>query len=1124
MNTESLDEFISTGALKQFEVLNSSIEVATGEMKKLTTEAATLVATLGGNQNFASFVANMQKVAQVNQLAAKTAVEVAKVATESAKQQTEASKQQATATMATAKASTESSKQTAIQTKVTIALTKEQERLNKLANQAATTTARQTTEYGKLNAEYKLAADNAKNLGALQIRLQKETESYAKSGIFSGFSEADNQHKLDKLKQLTPVLKDAQEQALKLSNSLYSVEIATGQGQRKVGQYNEAARGLRDILRDTPAFAYSVGTGISAISNNIPTLLDGIKKINEANKTLVANGEKPISVLKTLGKELLSFEGIAAIAVAAITIFAARMSMVHAPIDKAAESLKKYKETIASIDENTYINATAEIARMNILVNVAKDLGEATDVRLGAVQALQKEFPQYFANLKDEAILNGDVSKQVDKTTEALLRQAQAEAALSKFKEVSRIEYQLQKDKEKAIADLEKAKEDTRKLPKGQEMLTYMESGQREKIIRGIYPIQDLLNLQKNITDISAKHAKIVEEQKGYLKDAQNFGKELVNVDKTIPNTIEAYQKQIEHLQRLRDNLTDVTTVQGAAKAKELTAEIKRIQKIIDDLQGKKEGATGGGSADSSLFAAEKRLSDKRHELRVKELENTMAINEAIYRSDEYTFEQRQQAADEYAQAAYQIAISQKQNELEVVTAKEKEIEGKIAAANKGTLKLTKDGRKALNIDLETAKLEHENIEKELTNSLSDIVIKRNKTIEDIYRTDTAKWLKIRQDDLSQALVMYQSSHEQEQEQLRASFDAKLIGQKKYHEESKRLAQKYNAITLQVQLDEYAKELENLNLSEEQQKAIYDKIAAAKKGQTGNQDPIQGGNPLLDKIGVSEEQFSIFSQQASATIALIDGITAAQNAQYESEIANIERAKAALDEKSKIEIDAINHSAHSEKEKQDMIDGINAQTAQKKKQFDEEEKKLKHQRDIADRAAALAQIVEQTAISAISAFKIDPTGILSGLITAAGLEAFLKVSTVPLPAYAEGTDYHKGGLALYGEAGRELIIEPNKAPYIVDEATIGNLARGTMVIPEKKLFPQMGMLTPELLQSVSLQGDSAKVVSELMRTGERIENAVKSMPVTTYRQSPFGSWSATTKNGGNTTNWLNKVR
>ncbi|WP_026694082.1 phage tail tape measure protein [Peribacillus kribbensis] len=81
-----------------------------------------------------------------------------------------------------------------------------------------------------------------------------------------------------------------------------------------------------------------------------------------------------------------------------------------------------------------------------------------------------------------------------------------------------------------------------------------------------------------------------------------------------------------------------------------------------------------------------------------------------------------------------------------------------------------------------------------------------------------------------------------------------------------------------------------------------------------------------------------------------------------------------------------------------------------------------------------------------------------------GVAGSNKVAGEQTSAYANGTDYHPGGLAIVSEEGRELINEPGKGTYLSGSngAEVRNLRKGASVLPHKQ--------TEKLLKSVGMPG------------------------------------------------------
>lgn len=93
-------------------------------------------------------------------------------------------------------------------------------------------------------------------------------------------------------------------------------------------------------------------------------------------------------------------------------------------VSRTDEAAKKQQE----LADATNKAASTEIAKLNILKATIEDETASRDARLGALEELQKMFPDYFANLDDEKILAGELTIEYDKLTDALIRKAKADA------------------------------------------------------------------------------------------------------------------------------------------------------------------------------------------------------------------------------------------------------------------------------------------------------------------------------------------------------------------------------------------------------------------------------------------------------------------------------------------------------------------------------------------------------------------------------------------------------------------------------------------------------------------------------------------------------------------------
>lgn len=132
---------------------------------------------------------------------------------------------------------------------------------------------------------------------------------------------------------------------------------------------------------------------------------------------------------------------------------------------------------------------------------------------------------------------------------------------------------------------------------------------------------------------------------------------------------------------------------------------------------------------------------------------------------------------------------------------------------------------------------------------------------------------------------------------------------------------------------------------------------------------------------------------------------------------------------------------------------------------------------------AIAQVINDPGDPYLKAFRIaaNVSAIAAAMVTAT--TAFSKASAA-MP-YSEGTDYHKGGAALIGEAGEpELVMIKNREPFVIDKPTlIKDFPVGAKVIPMHKMDNTMSLTeTNELLKSIKNKATVSVNVSDELTT------------------------------------------
>lgn len=198
-------------------------------------------------------------------------------------------------------------------------------------------------------------------------------------------------------------------------------------------------------------------------------------------------------------------------------------------------------------------------------------------------------------------------------------------------------------------------------------------------------------------------------------------------------------------------------------------------------------------------------------------------------------------------------------------------------------------------------------------------------------------------------------------------------------------------------------------------------------------------------------------------------------------------------------------------DKQKEIAEVEAKTASQRLALEEKQKQARQRAAIAEKAATISQLTLATALAVMRALgdKEIPYPLRVVNAIAAGVVGASQIAiaaATPLPQYAEGTQHHKGGAFIAGEAGeRELVVRPDNKAYWTDKvAGIYNEPKGTRVIPESKLYSM-----PALGGGLAMQkkGEPYPVLSDkgIIRA---IQNNKPTTVVNVYNGSKVKHWSA----------------
>lgn len=173
-----------------------------------------------------------------------------------------------------------------------------------------------------------------------------------------------------------PVAVQYANDALRIRTRLTEIDRTLGDSRRQVGNYQVVVDGLTkangnlsfafsQLIREAPAFTYSFQTGLLALSNNIPILLDQLKQTR-------ASGASTGQIFKALGSSIFGLTGIITIAVSALTIFGDKIFDTEKKTKSAKEEMEDYTRSILDNAKAANEATIAEGNRQNIGLKAAE--------------------------------------------------------------------------------------------------------------------------------------------------------------------------------------------------------------------------------------------------------------------------------------------------------------------------------------------------------------------------------------------------------------------------------------------------------------------------------------------------------------------------------------------------------------------------------------------------------------------------------------------------------------------------------------------------------------------------------------------------------------------------------
>ena len=387
--------------------------------------------------------------------------------------------------------------------------------------------------------------------------------------------------------------------------TLKAVDGTMGKYSRNVGNYagsfNPLSNSINQLSREMPAFANSVQTGFMAISNNLSIFFDAMGNIIEQNKVLQKAGEPTKSVLSQLATSLFSFQTLLSVGVTLLTVYGKEIVSWVSSLWGASDALNELNKNQKAFNASRIDGAKESIkdkTELEKYVRTMRNSNLTANERAIALKKIRDQFPFYFKGLKDEVLLNGDITKNLQTLNLALERRAVLNKAqeaniinkegLVDLREELRLnelniaynKKQLEERKKVKISDdFETAKEQRRLTTEASNK--YNDSlSKRLSLQSQINQFDKAIATNKKIENDLAGKTIGLEEELGKTRIARK--KKEKELDEQLLFGTEAWlNAQISIMEETRSK-----TAQSSAAYKEIGGSIKFYQKWLETLTG----------------------------------------------------------------------------------------------------------------------------------------------------------------------------------------------------------------------------------------------------------------------------------------------------------------------------------------------------------------------------------------------------------------------------------------------------------------------------------------------------------------------------------------------------------
>ena len=767
---------------------------------------------------------------------------------------------------------------------------------------------------------------------------------------------------------------------------------------QNIGNYASAFDGLgfsmQQVVRELPSVAVGLNTFFLAISNNLPILADEIARARQELKLMNEQGLKGTPVWRQLVSSLLSWQTAMVAGITVLSVYGREigewvMSLFSGKerLDAARESMKAYNEAMLEGGKN----AQDEAVRLKLLYDAAVDSSKGNDERKRAIDELQRVYPAYFANMDDEAIKAGGAADAYMRLSESITASARAKAAQAKIVEQQSIVLENEVRINEAYARRSEIEE---------EMAAFRE---REKFASPSPYGNVGLTIER--TDIQERLDAVDEEIAGYrsaIQQANRLSKELegsISISDLLfegsPADGNAQDDYADYIRGIEEQITEAA-ISAISGRKE-----REIAEINAEYDGREAAIRGNSEKEMQLRAL--LAGERARKIKDVETEYERGIREANLNSMmAYTREGSEEMLS-YRLSLLGIQRDREVEEAEKTGAGVLEVERKYAAL----------------IQRERERFASLKADKFMGTVSSNSIVDGMAMNEQLRRLSGAYAQgKMSREEYEAENYRIQQEYAEKSLRLAVTTTESILSLDGLSDDDR---MKYERQLAQAQMELDNMVTDNKIANDEAQ------VESERRKRKKQMELMQQVSGLLGQFGELGDQ--LFQNR----IDQLDEESEANQEAYDREIENIEK----LEESGAISTEEAEARKRAAEDK----------TKAKEEEIAKRKAELQTKQAVFDKTTSIAQAGIATALAIAKAL---PNLVLAGIVAAMGAVQIATILATPIPKYREGTDCHRGGIAVVGDGGvSETVLTPDGRVFLTPSVPVlVDLPAGTKVFPE----------------------------------------------------------------------------